>query len=91
MGAGSYQYVADKSYAAGAADVVAFLAELQLVGDVSAIPTATDCAKSVSFGTRTLVTVNGMTSGDLQCLLAAATDADYDLALDARKLDGTIQ
>jgi hypothetical protein len=85
------QYVANKTYAAGSADVTMFLAELHLVGDVSKIPTAGDCGKSVSFGTETIVSADGMTSGDLQCLLATAPDADAMLALYARKLDGTIQ
>jgi hypothetical protein len=85
------QFVADKTYPAGSADVAAFLNQLHLVGDVSKIPTAGDCGKSVSFGTETIVSADGMTSGDLQCLLATAPDADAMLALYARKLDGTIQ
>jgi collagen type VII alpha len=88
---GNAAYVASKTYPAGSADVTAFLSELHLVGDVSKIPTASDCGKSVSFGTETIVSADGMTSGDLQCLLATAPDADAMLALDARKLDGTIQ
>jgi hypothetical protein len=85
------QYVTNKTYPAGSADVTTFLTELQLVGDVSKIPTAGDCGKSASFGTETIVSADGMTSGDLQCLLATAPDADAMLALYARKLDGTIQ
>ena len=85
------QYVTNKTYPAGSADVMTFLTELHLVGDVSKIPTAGDCGKSVSFGTETIVSADGMTSGDLQCLLATAPDADAMLALYARKLDGTIQ
>jgi hypothetical protein len=86
-------YVANKTYPAGSADVTTFLTELHLVGDVSKIPTASDCGKSVSFGTETIVSADGKTSGDLQCLLATAPNADADamLALYARKLDGTIQ
>jgi hypothetical protein len=85
------QYVANKTYPAGSADVTAFLTELHFVGDVSKIPTALGCTKSVSFGTETIVSADGMTSGDLQCLLATAPDADAMLALYARKLDGTVQ
>jgi hypothetical protein len=84
-------YVTNKTYPAGSADVTTFLSELHMVGDVSKIPTAGDCGKSVSFGTETIVSADGMTSGDLQCLLATAPDADAMLALYARKLDGTIQ
>jgi hypothetical protein len=91
VGAGNVPYVADKSYPANAPEVLAFLADLHTVGDVSKIPTASDCLKSASFGTRTIVSADGVSSGDVQCLLATATDADVQLALDARRLDGTIQ
>jgi hypothetical protein len=91
VGSGNVQYVADKSYPAASPEVMTFLAELRLVGDVSMMPTASGCVKSVSFGTRTIVSAGGETSGDVQCLLATATDADVQLALAARKLDGTIQ
>jgi len=37
------------------------------LGDVSRIPVG-NCAKSVSFGTRTQITYAGKTSGDLQCI-----------------------
>ncbi|HEX4404069.1 MAG TPA: hypothetical protein VH560_04525 [Polyangia bacterium] len=85
------QFVTNKDYPAGSADVAMFLTELHLVGDVSKIPTGGGCAKSVSFGTETIVSADGMTSGDMQCLLATAPDADAMLALYARKLDGTVQ
>jgi hypothetical protein len=48
------------------------LAEL---GDVSRIPIG-NCAKSVSFGTRTQITYAGKTSGDLQCIQPRAADGD---------------
>lgn len=57
-----------ESFPAGTREVVAFLADLARVGDVSAIQT-NNCPKSVSFGTRTTLTANGKTSGDLQCAL----------------------
>lgn len=57
-----------ESFPAGTPEVVAFLADLALVGDVSSIQT-NNCSKSVSFGTRTTITANGKTSGDLQCAL----------------------
>lgn len=56
-----------KTYDAGAPEVAAFLSDLAEIGDVSAIPIG-QCSKSISFGTVTTVTVDGTTSGDLQCL-----------------------
>jgi hypothetical protein len=48
---------------------------LTYVGDVSKIPTA-DCPKSASFGTRTQITYESKTSGDLQCIRKQASDGD---------------
>jgi hypothetical protein len=45
------------------------------VGDVSRIPIG-NCAKSVSFGTRTQIAYAGKTSGDLQCLRPQASEGD---------------
>jgi hypothetical protein len=53
-------------FAAGSPDVLAFLRDVMAVGDVSRIPIG-NCAKSVSFGTRTTITAYGKTSGDVQC------------------------
>jgi hypothetical protein len=61
-----------KSFPAGSPEVVAFLADLAAVGDVSTIPT-TNCIKSVSFGTTTSLTANGNYSGDLECPLNPST------------------
>ena len=81
-----------KVYEAGSADVLTFLHDLDVVGDVSAIPASDtpaslpgECPKSVSFGTVTTVTADGKTSGDLQCLLEP-TAAQTALASDARVL-----
>jgi hypothetical protein len=43
------------------------------IGDVTRIPIG-NCAKSVSFGTRTQIAYAGKTSGDLQCLRRQALD-----------------
>jgi hypothetical protein len=52
----------------GSAAVVKLLQDLALVEDVSAIRGAPTCAgDSVSFGTRTYVTVGDKTGGNLQC------------------------
>jgi hypothetical protein len=59
---------------AGTVDTSALGSVLSRIGDVSRIPTR-HCAKSVSFGTRTLVAYAGKTSGDLQCV-ASASGAD---------------
>lgn len=84
--------VLPKVYEAGSADVLAFLHDLDAVGDVSAIPASQAptyrpdaCPKSASFGTVTTVTASGKTSGDLQCLLEP-TAAQTALASDARVL-----
>jgi hypothetical protein len=45
------------------------------IGDVSRIPIG-NCAKSVSFGTRTQIAYAGKTSGDLQCLRPQASEGD---------------
>ncbi len=49
------------------------------VGDVSKIHTAYDCAKSVSFGTSTVVTYKGQMSGDIQCLQQNAPNIEKQL------------
>jgi len=68
--------VLPRTYEAGSPELVKFLADLDAVGDVSAIPASpanpnialSECAKSVSFGTITTITAQGKTSGDMQCL-----------------------
>ena len=57
-----------KVYKPGSPEVTALLADLDAVGDVSAIPIAASCGKSISFGTTTTVSALGKSSGDLQCL-----------------------
>jgi hypothetical protein len=56
-------------YPPGTPIVMRFLADLQAVGDLSNIPTASYCGKSTSFGTYTTVSANGKSSGDLQCMV----------------------
>jgi hypothetical protein len=51
---------------------------LKGVGDVSALKGAA-CAKSASFGTTTTITVQGKTSGDLQCPAASWTAGTKEL------------
>jgi hypothetical protein len=55
------------TFEAGSPVIVHFLQDLAAAGDVSAIPTRSDCPKSVSFGTRTYISAGGTQSGDLQC------------------------
>jgi hypothetical protein len=57
---------APASFPPGSPEVMRFLADLAVVGDVSAIATSW-CPKSVSFGTTTTVWARGEQSGDLQC------------------------
>jgi hypothetical protein len=79
---------ARKAYDAGSPEVIAFLSDLSAAGDVSLIPTG-QCAKSVSFGTVTTVSVGDRTSGDLECL-ENPTTTDTALAHDCGVLTGTI-
>jgi len=65
--------VTPKVYNPGSPEVTAFLADLNAVGDVSAIPIAASCAKSISFGTTTTVSALGKSSGDLECLKSPST------------------
>ena len=57
-----------KMFAAGSAQVMAFLSDLDAIGDVSTIPISASCPKSVSFGTVTTVSALRFASGDLQCV-----------------------
>jgi hypothetical protein len=60
----------------GTIDTKALRRLLTEVGDVSRIPIG-NCAKSVSFGTRTQIAYAGKTSGDLQCIREQAPDNDH--------------
>jgi hypothetical protein len=64
--------------------VLQFLADLEAVGNVAAVPIG-QCPKSASFGTTTTVTAGGSTSGDLQCL-NNPTAAETSLAADCTAL-----
>ncbi len=83
-----------RSFPAGAPEVTLFLYHLNNVGDLSTVgdpnPIFTEsCPKSVSSGTRTVVSrPSGVASGDLQCLLNPSADA-LALAHDAAVLLGT--
>ena len=81
-GSGNVNNVVPQMYAPNSPEVLAFLADLDAVGDVSAIPASpvpsnislSDCAKSASFGTVTTVASQGKTSGDVQCIKDATAD-----------------
>lgn len=64
---GTFNNAPPKVYPPGSPEVKTFLADLNAVGDVSAIPTGF-CVKSASFGTTTKVSALGKSSGDLECL-----------------------
>ena len=57
----------DKTFPAGTFAVAQLATVLSQVKDVSTIPNRT-CLKSVSFGSSTMITYNGKTSGDVSCL-----------------------
>ena len=76
------------SYPAGSAGVASFLADLASCGDVSAIPIAPTCLKSVSFGTTLKVRSGGQTSGDLECAASTSSPAQMALFRDAVTLAG---
>jgi hypothetical protein len=91
-GANNSLGVEAKTYAPNSPEVAMFLADLDAVGDVSAIPASpananlqSDCAKSASFGTVTTVAAQGKTSGDIQCM-KDPTSAQTALAADCRVL-----
>jgi hypothetical protein len=58
-----------QQFPAGTIDASRLQALLEQIGDVSTIPTGS-CPKSVSFGTRTQISYDAKTSGDLQCIRA---------------------
>jgi hypothetical protein len=64
-----------QQFPSGTIDTKTLRRLLTEIGDVSRIPTG-GCAKSVSFGTRTLITYASKTSGDLQCIRQQASDVD---------------
>ncbi len=59
----------------GTVDTKTLLRLLTEIADVSKIPTR-NCAKSVSFGTRTEISYAGKTSGDLECIRNDASEGD---------------
>jgi len=63
---------------------------LTAIGDVTRIPTG-GCMKSVSFGTRTLITYAKKTSGDLQCIRETEADGDQALLQASRDLGEFVQ
>ena len=77
-----------KSYPANSTEVDAFLCDLAAAGVVSQIATVDTCPKSVSFGTKTTITVDGAMSGDMQCLADTAPAAAMALARDCDVLTG---
>ncbi len=77
-----------ETYPPGSAPVMMFLCDLVAAGDVSQLATATDCLKSISFGTTTTITVGSKTSGDLQCLQPGAPATTVMLAHDCHGLTG---
>jgi hypothetical protein len=60
------------------------------VGDVSRIPTG-NCAKSVSFGTRTQISYAGRSSGDLQCIRPQTSGSDPALLQASEDLSRFVQ
>jgi hypothetical protein len=60
--------VMPKTYDPGSPQIMAFLADLDAVGDTSTLATAAACSKPASLGTVTTVSARGRSTGDLQCL-----------------------
>lgn len=84
---GGWPTVLPKNYPPDAPEIRAFLTDLARVGSVADISIGTSCIKSISYGTRTVVSAHGETSGDLQC--AERTSADVStLADDCAALTG---
>lgn len=78
-----------QQFPAGTIDTKTLRRLLREVGDVSKIPTG-NCAKSVSFGTRTQIAYEGKTSGDLQCI-RQATDVDQAALQGSKDLSKFVQ
>ena len=90
--AGNVGDVVPKTYEPSSPDVLKFLTDLDLVGEVSASPAShspanigNECGKSVSFGTVTTIAAGGKTSGDMQCIQNPTPDQTA-LAADCRVL-----
>ena len=60
--------VLERNYPPHSPEIEALIGHLAAVEDVSDIPIFDRCAKSISFGTYTLLSANGHVSGDLQCV-----------------------
>jgi hypothetical protein len=71
--AGRIEPPRSQQFPAGTIDTKTLRRLLTEIGDVSSIPIGA-CAKSVSFGTRTQITYEGKTSGDLQCIRRQSPD-----------------
>ncbi|MEJ0021448.1 MAG: hypothetical protein WDN47_02565 [Candidatus Doudnabacteria bacterium] len=65
-----------QDFKAGTIDTKNLLSLLQKAGDVSKLKE--HCVKSVSFGTSTIITYNGKTSGDISCSTTGAAKDLYD-------------
>jgi hypothetical protein len=79
-----------QQFPAGTIDTKTLRRLLQEIGDVSKIPTG-NCAKSVSFGTRTQIAYEGKTSGDLQCIRQQAADVDQAALQGSKDLSKFVQ
>jgi hypothetical protein len=73
-GDGGLPTVLSMRYPPDAPEIRAFLADLARVGSVADIPIGTPCIKPISYGTRTVVSAQGETSGDLQCAERGSAD-----------------
>jgi len=82
--------VQPRQYPPGTIDTNTLNRLLTKIGDVSTIPTGF-CPKSVSFGTRTQISYNGKTSGDLQCIRRAASGTDESLLQASEELSRFVQ
>ena len=73
-------------YPAGDPKVAACIAAFAGVTNAAQLVVRTGCGKSISFGTQTYVTINGTTSGDIQC--ADQTSVAYAINASCEQLLG---
>lgn len=73
------QTIQDKNFPANNWSISNLRNDLQAVGDVSKINRG-ECMKSISFGTSTLITYQGKTSQDIQCVSQNDPQINKDLA-----------
>jgi len=72
------------------ADAAQFFSDLNANAPMSNVQTVANCAKSASFGTKTILTYEGSSTGDVSCPPMTATSPALTLWTDARKIESDV-